>query len=142
MQDREDIKQDAIVRRLRSGSPIDRCRRYPERELYSGKEYGVAYHSSKVDDLRRRERESRNFEARKYSLAAERLNGDDPAKRSVLRESIFILREEMAQLPKREREVIYRCGLAGIRIQDFAVEQCVSERTAAALWHRAIVRLR
>lgn len=153
MQERDDIRQNAILRRLRSGTPIDPSRGYKDRDLYSGKEYGVAYRSAKVDGFRLRQRDIKCFNAAKNSPTLERHNTDDrrhqrgidcddPAERSQWFELIAVAREEVSSLPIRERKLVEKCGLRGQSIQDYATEAGITERAAAGLWHRAIARLR
>jgi DNA-directed RNA polymerase specialized sigma24 family protein len=151
MNDLDDIRQNAILRRLRSGPSIRRDQAYTERELYRGKEYGVAVYSAKIDEIRRRSREERAMQAVK--LPIERydndcrtrlwdIEADDPAKRATSRELVYILREEALQLPERQRSVIFCCGFGTQKISEFATEVGITERSAASLWDRAIKRLR
>jgi DNA-directed RNA polymerase specialized sigma24 family protein len=153
MNDQDDIRQNAILRRLKSGTPIDRSRRYEEHELYAGKEYGVAFYSARTDAHRQYLRDEKHAKDVKISPHLERYNSDerrhlrgidcdDAAERCIHRESVTLLLNQIAILPARERDVIQRCDLCGRDIRLYAMDVGISERAAASLRHRAIRRLR
>lgn len=152
MHNRDDIRQEGILRRLRSGTPITRDRTYTVSELYRGKEYGVACHSARIDARRRSKRAAHCVEAAKMAPTFERycpdsrtrlrgMNSDNPAERCLFRELVTMVTEEVLRLPPRERDIVQQCGLGASTIRAYADERGISERAAASLWDRVIKRL-
>ncbi|HEY1338144.1 MAG TPA: hypothetical protein VGF59_11575 [Bryobacteraceae bacterium] len=91
MLDKDDIRQDAILRLLRSRIRIP-CN---DTELYRGRNYGVATYHATIDAHRRRKRDQKRLSAAKVAPDAERysaehrirlrgLNSDDPAGSAAL----------------------------------------------------------
>jgi RNA polymerase sigma-70 factor, ECF subfamily len=126
----EDVTAAAFERAVRKRRSYDAKRGTPRAWLF-----GIARHAA-LDELRRRKRRAHLAEEPPDERAPA---PDDEAERALRR---AVVRDALATLPAREREVIALKFQAGLDNAELAAVLGVSTSNAGTLLHRAMTKLR